>query len=95
MDLHSIKAKVEKSLLDLEASFVLSTTWVKVCGIPLLAKTDELVKDITSTIGEPLEIDEISLMYRSQPRKDKGRLGDEATSQCLRSTKTYRPAGNP
>lgn len=58
----SIKAKIEKSNMDPEASSVLTSATVKVSGIPIPAKTVELVKEIVSTVGEPVEVDEISLM---------------------------------
>lgn len=64
--LHSVKAKVEISSLDPEASFVLLSVWVRVYGLPLAVKNNELVKEISSIIGEPLEVDEISLV-RADP----------------------------
>lgn len=60
--LHSIKVKIEKSNMDPEPSSVLTSSWVKVSSIPIPAKTVEIVKEIVSTVGEPLEVDEGSLM---------------------------------
>lgn len=62
MTLHSIKSKIDKSSLDPEASSVLTAGWIKVLGIPLFARIVEMVKEIASTVGDPLEVDEISLM---------------------------------
>lgn len=35
---------------------------MKISGIPLPAKSEEIVKELASTVGEPIEVDEISLM---------------------------------
>lgn len=60
--LHLIKAKVDKSTIEPEASSVLSLVWVRIFGVPLPAKMVDIVKEIASTVGEPIEVDEISLM---------------------------------
>lgn len=60
--LHSIKAKVVKSDIDSKASSFLVPIWVKVFGIPSPTKSTDLVKELVSTVGEPLEVDELSLM---------------------------------
>ena len=52
--LHSIKATIEKSKLDPDASSILVPTWVKVFGIPNAAKSSEVVKDLACTVGDRL-----------------------------------------
>lgn len=62
MALYSIKSKIEKSNIDPEASSVLIPVWIRILGIPIHAKTEEFVREISSTVGESIEVDEISLM---------------------------------
>lgn len=80
--LHSIKATIEKSKLDPDASSILVPVWVKVSGIPIFAKTVEIVKEFTSTVGEPLEVDELSLL-RLDPVKVKVNCRDPSTINCF------------
>lgn len=79
--LHSIKAKVDKSTLNPNASSVLLPVWVRISGIPLYAKTTEIVKEIASTVGEPAEADEISLI-RVDPIRVKVFYRDPSTINC-------------
>lgn len=80
--LHSIKPKIDKSTLDSEASSVLLPVWVRISGIPLPAKTADIVKEIASTVGEPIEVDEISLM-RVDPIRVKVYSRDLSSLNCF------------
>lgn len=55
---------------------------MKISGIPIPAKTVETVKDIASTVGEPLEVDAISLM-RVDPVRVKVYSKDTSSINCF------------
>lgn len=48
--------------VDLEATSVLHTVWLKVSNIPGMAKDVESVKEIVNLVAEPIAVDEISLI---------------------------------
>jgi hypothetical protein len=52
--------------VDPAASSILQSTWVKIVGIPGFAKEEEVVKEIASLVGEPIKVDEFSLI-RDEP----------------------------
>ena len=80
--LHSIKAKIEKSTIDPEASSILTAAWVKISGVPSQARTVEVVKEIASTVGDPVEVDELSLV-RVEPVKVKVLSRDPSSINCF------------
>jgi hypothetical protein len=62
MSLHGIKVKFLKSNNDPEAIEVLHTTWVKIYGLPTIAYKEEVIMKIATLAGEPLLVDELSLI---------------------------------
>jgi hypothetical protein len=64
--LHGLKIKIIKTNVDPAASSILQSTWVKIVGIPSFAKEEEVVKEIASLVGEPIKVDEFSLI-RDEP----------------------------
>jgi hypothetical protein len=64
--LHGLKIKIIKTSVDPAASSILQSTWVKIVGIPGFAKEEEVVKEIASLVGEPVKVDEFSLI-RDEP----------------------------
>jgi hypothetical protein len=66
MSIYGLKGKIEETNKDLETSFILQTFWLKVHNIPDLAKEEEAVKEIVGLVGEPLVVNELSLV-RARP----------------------------
>jgi hypothetical protein len=58
----SIKAKVEPASLDKEAVSVLEETWVKATRFLAKAQKKDIIKKVSYLVGDPLEVDEESLM---------------------------------
>ncbi|CAL5087727.1 unnamed protein product [Urochloa decumbens] len=66
LPLFGITVQIINSNVDPAATAVLQTAWVKVYGIPGYAKEEDIVKEITSLVGEPIKVDEFSLV-RDEP----------------------------
>jgi hypothetical protein len=62
MSIHGIKIKIYKSNMDPDASEILQAAWVKIYGLPSIACNKEVVMKIATLAGEPLEVDELSLI---------------------------------
>ncbi|TVU23471.1 hypothetical protein EJB05_25840, partial [Eragrostis curvula] len=60
--LYGLKVTISKSNVDAEATAILQTTWVKIYGIPPMAKDVGIVSEIATLAGEPLVVDELSLV---------------------------------
>lgn len=57
-----VKVKVEATSRPADASNVLEKVWVKAYNIPIVARKEEIVKKIARLVGDPLEVDPISLI---------------------------------
>ncbi|RLN42622.1 hypothetical protein C2845_PM01G37100 [Panicum miliaceum] len=66
--LNKISAKVTKSDDDHEVSRKLQTGWVRMFGIPSMAKTEEVVKLLAELAGEVVCVDELSLIKEGPVR---------------------------
>ncbi|CAL4907167.1 unnamed protein product [Urochloa decumbens] len=66
LPLFGLTVQIINSNIDPAATAVLQTAWVKVYGIPSYAKEEDIVKEITSLVGEPIKVDEFSLV-RDEP----------------------------
>lgn len=62
MSLFGLKGKLEKTARDSNTSSLLQTIWIKVHGVPDLAREVESVKEIMGLVAEPLFVDELSLI---------------------------------
>jgi hypothetical protein len=62
MSVHGIKVKFLKTELDPEAVEILQPTWVKVYGLPRIVCREEVVRKVATLTGEPLVVDERSLI---------------------------------
>jgi hypothetical protein len=60
--IHGLKVKVLKSNVGPEAIELLHTTWVKIYGLPSIACKEGIVLKIATLVGEPLLVDELSLI---------------------------------
>lgn len=62
MSLYGLKGRLEKTARDSETSSLLHAVWIKIHGVPELAREVEPVKEIVALIAEPLVVDELSLI---------------------------------
>jgi hypothetical protein len=62
MSLFGLKGNIEKTSRDSDTSSLLQIVWIKVHGIPDLAREVESVKEIVGLVAEPLVVDELSLI---------------------------------
>jgi hypothetical protein len=72
MSLYRLKGRLERTERDSETSSMLHTIWIKVHGVPDLAREVEHVKEIVNLVTEHLVVDELSLI-KSEPVRVKGR----------------------
>lgn len=66
--LFGLKVKVIKTSVDPSTSSILQAVWLKIYGIPDFAKEEDIVKEIASLVGEPIKVDEFSLL-RDEPAR--------------------------
>jgi uncharacterized protein YdaT len=62
MSIHGIKVRILKSKMDPDAIEVLQMTWVKIYGLPSIALKEEIVLNVTTLTGDPILVDELSLI---------------------------------
>lgn len=72
MSIYGLKGKLEKTVRDSETSSLLHTVWIKVHGVPDLAREVEAMKEIVGLVTEPLVVDELSLI-KDEPVRVQGR----------------------
>ena len=66
LPIHGLKVKISKSMVDLNASAVLQPAWIKIYGVPGLAKEENIIREITTLVAEPIMVYEFSLL-RDKP----------------------------
>lgn len=57
----NVRANLRDTERTIEASAELQEVWVRAYGVPPMAKTESIMKKIAYLIGDPLEVDAISL----------------------------------
>lgn len=62
MSLNGLTVKLVKYAIDPEASSVLQTVWIRVHEVPGFAREVDIIKEMTKLVGEPLVVDELSLI---------------------------------
>jgi hypothetical protein len=62
LGVHGIKVKILKTNFNPEASEMLQQTWVKIYGLPAIACKEDIVRKVATLAGEPLVVDELSLI---------------------------------
>jgi len=72
MSLFGLKGRLERTARDPETSSLLQTIWLKIQGVPELAREVEVVKEIVSLVAEPMFVDELSLI-KDEPIRVQGR----------------------
>ena len=77
MSLYGLKGKLEKSSLDLTASSMLHTVWIKIHNVPRIVREVKIAKELVTLVVEPLVVDELSLI-RNDPLRVQGRYRNPA-----------------
>jgi hypothetical protein len=72
MSLYGLKGKVEKTARAYDTSSILHTVWVKIHGVPDLARDVDSIKEIAGLVIEPLVVDELSII-KEDPIRVQGR----------------------
>lgn len=62
MSVFGLKGKLEKTAREHDTSSILQVVWVKIHGVPELARDVESIKEIASLVIEPLVVDELSII---------------------------------
>jgi hypothetical protein len=62
LSIHGLKVKILKSNMNPDAVEVLQTTWVRIYGLPVKACKEYVVMKVATLAGEPLLVDELSLI---------------------------------
>jgi hypothetical protein len=62
MSKHGLKVKILQSNVDPDASEVLQSAWIKIYGLPPIALVEEVIMKAATLIGEPIVVDELSLI---------------------------------
>jgi hypothetical protein len=68
MSLHGIKVRILKTDMDSDATEILQADWVKIYGVPAIALKEEVIMKIASQVGDPILVDELSLIKASPVR---------------------------
>ena len=66
LPIHGLKVKISKSMVDHNASAVLQPAWIKIYSVPGFAKVEDIIREITTLVAEPIKVDEFSLL-RDEP----------------------------
>jgi hypothetical protein len=72
MSLYGLKGKVEKTAREYDTSSILHTIWMKIHGVPDLARDVDSIKEIAGLVMEPLVVDELSII-KEDPVRVQGR----------------------
>ena len=72
MSLYGLKGKIEKTAREYDTSSILHTVWIKIHGVPDLARDVESIKEIAGLVIEPLVVDELSII-KEDPVRVQGR----------------------
>jgi hypothetical protein len=78
MGIHGIKVRIMKTELDPDATEVLQMSWVKIYGLPSIARKEEVIMKVASLAGDPILVDELSLI-KTGPVRVKMHCRDPAT----------------
>lgn len=82
LPIHNLKVKILKSNVDPASSSVLQSCWVRISNIPPIAREENVVKEIASLVGQPVVVDELSLL-REDPVRVKVNCRDPSTIRCV------------
>ena len=64
--IYGIKVKISKTNIDRAASSILHSTWIRIGGLPAFAKKEEVVKEVSSLVAEPLKVDSFVCLGMNQ-----------------------------
>ena len=69
LSIYNLKVKISKPSIDPSTSSVLQTCWVQISNIPPFSREELAVKEIATLVGQPLVVDELSLI-RDEPVRE-------------------------
>jgi hypothetical protein len=82
LSIYKLRVKISKSSLDLATSSVLKTCWVKISNVPNVAREVTAAKALASLVGQPLVVDELSLV-RDEPIRVKVNCRNPGAINCI------------
>lgn len=82
LPIHKLKVKISISKQDPQATSRLQTYWVKIHNIPSAAREVSAVKGIASLVGQPVAVDELSLI-RDEPVRVRVNCREPAVIRCI------------
>ncbi|OQU86814.1 hypothetical protein SORBI_3003G154450 [Sorghum bicolor] len=82
LPIHQLKVKISISKQDPKATSLLQTCWVKIHNVPTIAREVAAIKGLASLVGQPLVVDELSLI-RDEPVRVKINCREPAAIRCV------------
>lgn len=82
LPIHQLKVNITTSKQDPKASAMLQTCWIKIHNVPNIAREVAAVKGLASLVGQPLVVDELSLI-RDEPVRVKINCREPAAIRCV------------
>jgi hypothetical protein len=82
LSIYKLRVKISKSSLDPATSSVLKTCWVKISNVPSVAREMTAAKALASLVGQPLVVDELSLV-RDEPIRVKVNCMNPGAINCI------------
>jgi hypothetical protein len=68
LSIYNLKVQIVKSNVDPTTSSVLQTCWVRISNIPPIAREESVVRELASLVGQPVVVDELSLIREEHVR---------------------------
>ena len=81
LSIHKLKVKITKSSVDPATSSMLQTCWVRISNIPDYARDEVVAKALASLVGQPVAVDELSLV-RAKPVRVKVNCRNPSAIRC-------------
>jgi hypothetical protein len=82
LPIHNLKVKVSISKQDPKTTSLLQTCWIKIHNVPPIATVVTAVKGLATLVGQPLIVDELSLI-RDEPIRVKVNCREPAAIRCI------------
>lgn len=81
LSIHKLKVKITKSSVEPATSSMLQTCWVRISNIPDYARDEAVAKALASLVGQPVAVDELSLV-RAEPVRVKVNCRNPSAIRC-------------
>jgi hypothetical protein len=82
LPIHKLQIKISISKQDPKATSLLKTCWIKIHNVPTIAREVSAVKGLATLVGQPLIVDELSLI-RDEPIRVKVNCREPAAIRCV------------